>query len=87
MVICMIAKRDLEILSLEELRKTKIENLKDISSFDIKKDASPTYRTLFFLEQIGNPYLFKVGTTPVRVSFTQGGPTLQRCLEKFFDDQ
>ena len=38
-------------------------------------------RILSFIEQIGNPYLFKVGNTPVKVCYKDDGPTLQKCLE------
>lgn len=55
-------------------RETTLENadisaLKDIYDIKIDDGNSAIQRILKFIEQTRNPYLFKVGKTPVKVVF------------------
>ena len=83
----MITKLELKKMSSENIDAIERDRLIDISAPQIPRDPSVTLRTLLFMEQIGNPYLFKVDNTPVKVSFTQKGASLQSSLEKFFSEQ
>lgn len=40
-----------------------------------------TERILSFIDQLDNPYMFKVGDINVKVSYNENGPTLQESLE------
>ena len=49
---------------------------------DVKLDSSlgQAERIQSFLQQIKNPYCFKVGDVIVNVAYTEGGPTLNDCF-------
>ena len=49
---------------------------------DVKLDSSlgQAERVQSFLQQIKNPYCFKVGDVVVNVAYTEGGPTLNDCF-------
>jgi len=80
----MITKLVLEKLGQKSINDIKIEDLKDISNVIIDKDMPVADRICSFLEQIGNPYLFKVGDTPVKVSFPTNALSIQKILEILF---
>ncbi|GHV00656.1 hypothetical protein FACS1894211_08500 [Clostridia bacterium] len=80
----MITKHSLEDMRQINIGDVSIENLKDISEVTIDTKKPVEERILSFIEQIGNPYLFKVGNTPVKVGFNGNGSTLQKCLEILF---
>ena len=52
----------------------------DISDIKIDTGKPVEKRIKQFLKQIGNPYIFKVGKTRVRVMFSATAPTIQECL-------
>jgi hypothetical protein len=49
---------------------------------DVKLDSSlgQAERIQSFLQQIKNPYCFKVGDVIVNVAYTEGGATLNDCF-------
>ena len=49
---------------------------------DVKLDSSlgQAERIQSFLQQIKNPYCFKVGDVIVNVAYTEGGATLNDCV-------
>ena len=63
----MITKQDLEEMKKKNIGDVKKEDLKDISEVIIDTSKPVEERILSFIEQIGNPYLFKVGNTVVKV--------------------
>ncbi len=77
----MITSNKLEQYKSQKISDAKIEDLTDISSICINQDQPVVERVLSFIAQIGNPYLFKVGDTPVKVSFTSDALTLQECMK------
>lgn len=80
----MITGKSLDYYKSQKISDVKIEDLKDITSIRVDTQKPVVERILSFMVQIGNPYLFKVGDIPVKVSFNNKGPTLQRSLELFF---
>ncbi|MCM1438016.1 MAG: hypothetical protein NC131_02225 [Roseburia sp.] len=66
------------------IKDVKLEELKDIRDVQIDTSRPVTERVLSFWAQMGNPYLFKVDDTIVKVGFTENGQTLQESLEKLF---
>ena len=57
--------------------------LSDISDLRISGKTS-AQRLDSFVSQIGNPYYFCVGKTPVRVSFQNDGKPLENMLRQYF---
>ena len=67
-----------------DIGDVKLEDLVDIRTVHIDTSKPVLERILSFMVQIKNPYLFKVGDTPVKVEFDDDGPSLQKLLETFF---
>lgn len=66
---------------LEDIRK---EELTDISQIHLDENLSPEQKMYSFLEQVGNPYCFLCGETPVQICFTENGPELGELLQAYF---
>lgn len=76
-------KQKLEYYKSLDIKDVKLEELKDIRDVKIDITKPVLERILSFLVQMdGNPYIFKVEDTPVKVCFNEDGPSLQECLEK-----
>ncbi len=72
--------------NLEELKKTDIsacdaEKLVDLREVEINRKDSAVQRVESFMEQVKNPYLFKVDKTIVKVSFGNG-----KCFSELLTD-
>lgn len=61
-------------------------DLVDIRNIVIDKKQPIENRILSFVEQIKNPYLFKVGNIAVKVNFNNNNATLQERLENYLKD-
>lgn len=72
---------------LEEMERVSREvapvALADLLDVTISGD-SPAQRLESYLAQVGNPYRFRVGKTPVRVSFQSGESSLSAKLKSHF---
>lgn len=78
----MLKKETLIGLERAALIPCPMEQLTDITQIPVDA-AQPAYRRIDrFVSQVGNPYAFRVGDTPVRVTFAQGGPPLSARLEE-----
>lgn len=69
-----------------DLEDIKLNDLVDIREVKIDQKLPKEIRVQQFIEQIKNPYCFKVGDVIVRCKFqTQtSGETLQKKLERYF---
>ena len=68
---------------LEKFIRTKeIEDLRDICDVKVDKSQPVLERLLSFIEQVGNPYYFKVNGTPVKVAFAKNAHTFQESVER-----
>lgn len=57
--------------------------LKDILTVEISGETA--YQRLeSYLSQVGNPYCFRVGNTPVRISFISCEETLEQKIRSYF---
>lgn len=83
----MITKLYLEVLKKKEFQDIQINNLVDINLVHIDTQKPVFERIISFIENIGNPYLFRCGDTPVRVSFATNGLSLQECFEKMIETE
>lgn len=78
-------KQKLECNKSLNIKDVKLEELKDIRDVKIDTTKPVLERIISFLIQMdGNPYIFKVGDTPVNVSFNDNGPCLQQYLVNMF---
>ena len=60
----------------EQSKKDLLESLVDISDVKIDRSKPVEERMKSYVEQIKNPYLFKVGNTIVRVSYANTQATI-----------
>lgn len=63
-------------------KQALLDELVDIRDVKIDKTLTVEERVISYVKQIKNPYMFKVGNTVVRVSYTEGGPSLQELFEQ-----
>ena len=67
-------------ISLE--RQALLDELVDIRDVKIDRALPVEDRIISYVQQIKNPYMFKVGDIVVKVSYTEGGPSLQELVEQ-----
>lgn len=60
----------------ERSRKELLDSLVDIRDVKIDRSMSVEDRMKSYVEQIKNPYMFKVGNTVVRVSYANNQATI-----------
>lgn len=80
---------DTSFINPEELRKMKDIDIRtvdknqlvDLNSVVIDESRPVQERMVSFLQQIGNPYCFRVGDVAVKVVYKENGPTFQQNLE------
>ena len=60
----------------ERTRKELLDSLVDIRDVKIDRSMSVDDRMKSYVEQIKNPYMFKVGNTVVRVSYANTQATI-----------
>ena len=60
----------------EQSKKDLLESLVDIRDVKIDRSKPVEERMMSYVEQIKNPYLFKVGNTIVRVSYANTQATI-----------
>lgn len=60
----------------ERTRKELLDSLVDIRDVKIDRSLSVEDRMKSYVEQIKNPYMFKVGNTVVRVSYANTQATI-----------
>lgn len=60
----------------EKTRKELLDSLVDIRDVRIDRSMSVEDRMKSYVEQIKNPYMFKVGSTVVRVSYANTQATI-----------
>ena len=56
------------------------ESLVDIRDVKLDSSMEQADRVRSFIQQVKNPYRFKVGDVVVTVAYTNGGATLNECF-------
>lgn len=79
----MIDKNLLEDMSHIKLKNVAPELLKDVLEVEISGETA-SQRLENYLSQVGNPYCFRVGKTPVRISFKSCEETLDKKIKSYF---
>lgn len=80
----MITSGELEVMAQQNIETMDREEMVDISAVHIRQDLPHEEKILDFLEQIKNPYCFRCGDIPVKVSFSDNGPKLDQVLQDYF---
>jgi len=73
----------LEQMKNIDIRTVDPSTLVDIKDIQINTSLPRDERILDFLEQVKNPYCFRVGKAAVKVSFSDTEATVEDCLERY----
>ena len=68
------------IMKQEYQNRKDAQPLVDIRDVKLDSGLEQPERIRSFLQQIKNPYCFKVGDVVVNVAYTKGGATLNDCF-------
>ena len=78
----------MDLAELERMEKASRDlfesgSLTDLSSITIGGDT-PMQKLESLSAQMKNLYCFRVGNTPVKISFKENGPTLEESVTRYF---
>ena len=79
----MIDKNLLEDMSHIKIKDMAPDLLQDILTVEVSGETA-SQRLESYLDQVGNPYCFRVGNTPVRISFKSCEETLDKKIKTDF---
>lgn len=79
----MVSNCNLSALQSKDIRGMNFADLTDIQDVIIQGETTQE-RLHSYLAQVKNPYCFRVGNTPVKISFSPTEIELSDKLEKFF---
>ncbi len=79
----MIDKNLLEDMSRIKIKDVVPDVLQDILTVKVSGETA-SQRLESYLDQVGNPYCFRVGNTPVRISFKSCEETLDKKIKSYF---
>lgn len=74
--------KDVESLKGVDVRTVDKSKLVDLNTVHIDESQPVPLRVASFVEQIGNPYCFRVGDVAVKVKYRADGPTFQQNMEE-----
>lgn len=80
-----ITNDDLKKMKNVDIKTVDVESLRDIRDIKIDPGLPREERIKSFLDQIGNPYLFRCNGHVVRVKFAETDRTLEDCLQDYFN--
>lgn len=78
----MFDSNDMNALKEVDIRTVERKDLIDLNSVIINTERSVHERIEDFIQQIKNPYCFKVGEVAVKVVYKENGPTFQESFEE-----
>jgi len=82
-VSCLVNKEQLMQMGSRSFEEVTIDALADVLQVQISS-ATPMEHLESTLRQLGNPYLFRVGNTPVRLRFIDEEATLEDKVKSYF---
>ncbi len=59
--------------------------LKDIRDIEFTDKMTKEERMAYFIEQIGNPCVFKCGDVTVKIKYAENGPSFEECFKEYMD--
>lgn len=69
----------------KDLKNVPLEDLVDIREIKIDESLPPEKWLQSYLEQIKDPYNFRVGKVKVHCSFAKNGPSIWQCLQQYYE--
>lgn len=73
--------RGMEDMKDVDIRQVDKSQLVDLNTVHIDESLPVPMRVASFVEQVGNPYCFRVGDVAVKVKYRADGPTFQQNME------
>lgn len=77
--------KELEQLKQVDVRTISHNELIDLKEIKIDEEASKKQRIQQFVEQIKNPFCFKVGEIVVSVGFSNDGISFEERMKQYLD--
>ena len=74
-------KNDVATLKSVDIRSVDKSSLVDLNSVHIDESKPVQERVLSFLQQIQNPYCFRIGDVAVKVNYKSDGPSFRQNFE------
>ena len=71
----------IDTLRSVDIRSVDKQSLVDLNSVLIDESKPVQERVLSFLQQIKNPYCFRIGNVAVKVNYKSDGPSFQQNFE------
>ena len=68
----MLDRNELRRLQNADIMACELDRLTDISNLQFNANQRTTDKMSSFIDRVGNPYLFKVGKTIVKVEYESG---------------
>ena len=73
--------KDIDTMKDVDIRSVDKDTLIDLDSVQIDSSQPVQERVRSFLQQIQNPYCFRIGDVAVKVNYKQDGPSFQKNFE------
>lgn len=73
---------DIDAMKAVDIRNVDKSQLVDLNTVKIDDTKPVAERVESFLQQINNPYCFKIGDVAVKVNYKSEGPTFQQSFEE-----
>lgn len=80
-----LSKIDFEALKRVDVREVDLDTLVDIRDIKIDESLSREQRVADFIQQIKNPYCFRVGNVAVSVGFAENGATFEEQMGYYLE--
>lgn len=80
----MFSKAQLQQMQGVDITQTDRSTLVDIRNIHIDLSLPAAKKMQSYFEQIGNPYCFLCGSTPVKIRFVAENKTLKQSLYDYF---
>lgn len=77
-----LGKQDFDAMSKIDIHTVDKESLVDLQTVVIDESKPVNERMASFVEQIKNPYCFRIGDVAVKVNYKADGPSFQECFEE-----
>lgn len=76
-----LQEMDIQKMKNMDIRTVDKSKLVDLNTVTIDESRPIEERVVSFVQQIRNPYCFRVGDTAVKVVYKEEGPTFQQNFE------
>lgn len=80
----MICKLQLQQMKKIDIAKADPNTLADVNQIQIDSSLPQEQKMERYFEQVGNPYCFRCGDTPVKIRFVSEDKTLNQSLCNYF---